>query len=450
VSYDDRTPPNDLAAEQSVLGSMLLSPDAIDDVTKLVQGRDFYRPAHQTVYDRILDLYGRGDPVDAITIKDELLKRGELSRIGDAPYLHTLVASVPTAANASYYAKIVREKARLRRLVEAGTRIVSLGQDTNDDDAGHAHDLAQKLLDEAGLSVGSSSAKSVADLITPYMDQLESGGDKRGVTTGWKDVDRVLKRLRPGQLITVGARPGMGKSVVLADLAYHVGIKLGLPVYVSTLEMSEKEFMDRLVAYDAKVNLTRLIEPELLTEDDWSRLSGSLSRMAAADNLIVDDDPRTGVVRIRETLRSMRRDGQPAALVCVDYLQLMEMAGKSENRQLEVSAISRSLKLLAKEFEVPIVIGSQLNRNVEQRADKRPNASDLRESGSVEQDSDVVILLYREDHYDPESPRAGEIDFIVDKHRSGPRGTVTLTFQGHYSRIYDMAKPEWSPTGGLQ
>jgi replicative DNA helicase len=233
---------------------------------------------------------------------------------------------------------------------------------------------------------------------------------------------------------------------VLADLAYHVGIKLGLPVYVNTLEMSEKEFMDLLVAYDAKVNLTRLIEPELLTDDDWSRLSGSLSRMATADTLIIDDDPHMGVMRIRETLREMRRSGQPAALVCIDYLQLMEMAGKAENRQLEVSAISRSLKLLAKEFEVPIVIGSQLNRNVEQRADKRPNASDLRESGSVEQDSDVVILLYREDHYDPESPRAGEIDFIVDKHRSGPRGTVTLAFQGHYSRIVDMA---FDPTRGM-
>jgi replicative DNA helicase len=450
VTYDDRIPPNDLAAEQCVLGSMLISPNAISDVIEMLHGRDFYRPAHQTVYERILDMYGRGDPADAITVKDELLKRGELGRVGDAPYLHTLVASVPTAANAGYYAKIVREKARLRRLIEAGTQIVALGQDANDDDADHATGLAQKLLDEAGLTTSSSSAKSVADLITPYMDLLENGGDQRGVTTGWVDVDRVLKRLRPGQLITVGARPGMGKSVVLADLAYHVGIKLGLPVYVNTLEMSEKEFMDRLVAYDAKVNLTRLIEPELLTEDDWSRLSGSLSRMATADMLIVDDDPHVGVMRIRETLREMRRSGQPAALVCIDYLQLMEMAGKSENRQLEVSAISRSLKLLAKEFEVPIVIGSQLNRNVEQRADKRPNASDLRESGSVEQDSDVVILLYREDHYDPESPRAGEVDFIIDKHRSGPRGTVTLAFQGHYSRIVDMAKPGWSPTGGLQ
>lgn len=446
MSYDDRIPPNDLAAEQCVLGSMLISPNAISDVIEMLHGRDFYRPAHQTVYERIFDMYGRGDPADAITVKDELLKRGELGRVGDAPYLHTLVASVPTAANAGYYAKIVREKARLRRLIEAGTQIVALGQDTNDDDADHATGLAQKLLDEAGLTTSSSSAKSVAELITPYMELLESGGDQRGVTTGWVDVDRVLKRLRPGQLITVGARPGMGKSVVLADLAYHVGIKLGLPVYVNTLEMSEKEFMDRLVAYDAKVNLTRLIEPELLTDDDWSRLSGSLSRMAAADTLIVDDDPHVGVMRIRETLREMRRSGQPAALVCIDYLQLMEMAGKSENRQLEVSAISRSLKLLAKEFDVPIVIGSQLNRNVEQRADKRPNASDLRESGSVEQDSDVVILLYREDHYDPESPRAGEVDFIIDKHRSGPRGTVTLAFQGHYSRIVDMA---YDPTRGM-
>lgn len=446
----ERTPPHDIPAEQCVLGSMLMSPGAIGEVAEVLKTRDFYRPAHQTVFDRILDLYGRADPVDAITVKDELLKRGELSRIGDAPYLHTLVASVPTAANAGYYAKIVQEKATLRRLVQAGTQIVRIGSSTEGADANHAVELSQKLLDDTAPATAATNAQSVAELIPSYMDQLESGGDQRGVTTGWVDVDHILKRLRPGQLITVGARPGMGKTIVLASLAYHVGIRLGLPVYVNTLEMSKKEWMDRLFAYDAKVNLTRLIEPKLLTEDDWIRLSGSMDRLGAADTLLVDDDPHMGVAHIRAALRSMRRSGNPAALVCIDYLQLMQTGGRAENRQLEVSQISRSLKLLAKEFDVPVVIGAQLNRNVEQRADKRPSSSDLRESGSVEQDSDVVILLYREDHYDPESPRAGEIDFIIDKHRSGPRGTVSLAFQGHYCRIHDMAKPEWSPTGGLQ
>jgi replicative DNA helicase len=446
VSYDERIPPNDVAAEQCVLGSMLLSPNAIADVVELVQARDFYRPAHQIVFERILDLYGRGHPVDAITVKDELLKHGELSRIGEAPYLHTLVASVPTAASAGYYAKIVREKARLRRLIEVGTQIVSLGQETNDDDAGHAVELAQKLLDEAGSSVTSSTAQSVADLISPYMDLLETGGDQRGVTTGWVDVDSLLIRLRPGQLIVIGARPGQGKSVAAVDLAYHVGVKLGRPVYVNTLEMATKDFMDRLVAYDAKVNLTRLIEPKLLDESDWGRLAGSISRMAAADNLVIDDDPHMGVAHIRAALRSMRRSGKPAALVCIDYLQLMRTAGKAENRQLEVGELSRSLKLLAKEYEVPIVVAAQLNRGPEHRADKRPTKADLRESGSIENDADVVILLHREDAYDKESPRAGEIDFIVDKNRQGPCATITLAFQGHYSRIVDMATSAGGPS----
>jgi replicative DNA helicase len=446
VSYDERIPPNDVAAEQCVLGSMLLSPNAIADVVELVQARDFYRPAHQIVFERILDLYGRGNPVDAITVKDELLKRGELNRIGEAPYLHTLVASVPTAASAGYYAKIVSEKARLRRLIEVGTQIVSLGQETNDDDAGHAVELAQKLLDEAGSSVTSSTAQSVADLISPYMDLLETGGDQRGVTTGWVDVDSLLIRLRPGQLIVIGARPGQGKSVAAVDLAYHVGVKLGRPVYVNTLEMATKDFMDRLVAYDAKVNLTRLIEPKLLDESDWGRLAGSISRMAAADNLVIDDDPHMGVAHIRAALRSMRRSGKPAALVCIDYLQLMRTAGKAENRQLEVGELSRSLKLLAKEYEVPIVVAAQLNRGPEHRADKRPTKADLRESGSIENDADVVILLHREDAYDKESPRAGEIDFIVDKNRQGPCATITLAFQGHYSRIVDMATSAGGPS----
>lgn len=444
-----RTPPHDLTVEQCVLGSMLISPAAIDDVVELVQARDFYRPAHQSIFERIVGMYGRGDAVDVITVKDELLKSGELSRIGDAPYLHTLVASVPTAANAAYYAKIVQEKAILRRLVDSGTQIAQLGYSTDGADAAHAVEIAQKLIDGAAPTTPSTTARSVAELITPYMDQLESGGDQRGVTTGWVDVDNLLIRLRPGQLIVIGGRPGQGKSVALTDLAYHVGIKLGLPVYVNTLEMATKEFMDRLVAYDAKVDLTRLIEPKLLTEDDWGRLSGSIARMAIAENLIIDDDPHMGVAHIRAALRSMRRAGKPAALVCIDYIQLMQTADRAENRQLEISEISRSLKLLAKQFEVPVVVGAQLNRNVEHRSDKRPVKADLRESGSLENDADVVILLHREDAYDKESPRAGEIDFIVDKHRQGPTGTVTLAFQGHYSRIVDMAKPDWSPTGGM-
>jgi replicative DNA helicase len=240
----------------------------------------------------------------------------------------------------------------------------------------------------------------------------------------------------------------MGKTVAMACVAHYVGVRLGLPVFVGTLEMSTDEFMARIVAHDAKVNLTHLLEPSLLTEDDWNRLARSLDRLQAAGTLLIDDTPGMSIPHVRASLRQMRRSGRPAALAIIDYLQLMESTKKVESRQVEVSQYSRGFKVLAKEFEVPIIVGSQLNRDVERRQDKKPIVADLRESGSVEQDSDIVILLNRPDAYDPESPRAGEIDMYVEKHRNGPKGLVTLAFQGHYSRIDDMApRDTWTPHG---
>lgn len=444
----ERTPPHDISAEQAVLGGMLLSQDAIARVVEILRAADFYRPAHQIIFDAVVDLYGRGAPADPVAVSGELIKNGEINQMGGAPYLHNLISTVPTAANADYYAKIVRELSVLRKLVETGTQIVQMGYGTDGADAEHAAETAQKLLDEATAVSAPSVARSVADMAMPFMESLEAGGDQRGVASGWTDLSRLVPRFRPGQLITIAARPGVGKSVAMACIAHYVGVRLGLPVFVGTLEMSTDEFMARLVSHDAKVNLKHLLEPELLTEDDWERLARSLDRLQSAKTLVIDDTPAMGIPHVRASLRQMRRRGNPAALAVIDYLQLMESGKKVESRQVEVSQYSRGFKLLAKEFEVPIIVGSQLNRDVERRADKKPILADLRESGSVEQDSDIVIMLNRDDVYDPESPRAGEIDMYVEKNRNGPRGVATLAFQGHYSRIDDMApRDNWTPHG---
>jgi replicative DNA helicase len=336
----------------------------------------------------------------------------------------------------------------VRGLVVAGGTIAALGYQTEADDTEHAIEIANKTLDEATQAVGGSAAQTVADLIGPFIDSLETKEDAAGVTTGWQDVDAVLSRLRPGQLITIGARPGVGKSVAMVCLAHHVGIRLGRPVLASTLEMSSDEYMARLVSLDARVDLKAILDKNL-NDDDWKRISDSYKRLSEAGTIVIDDTPTMGVAGIRASLREMRRRGTPAALTIVDYLQLMSSGKRVESRQVEVSEFSRSLKILAKEFRTPVVIGSQLNRNVEHRQDKQPNLSDLRESGSIEQDSDVVILLHREDAYDPETPRAGEIDLFIEKNRNGPKSRVTALFQGQYSRIVNFASDAWSPMGGL-
>lgn len=448
----DRLPPMDIPSEKSALGSAMLSADAAGQVVEKLRVDDFCRPAHQMVFQAVHSLYGKGQPVNPVTVHGEL---GNVCAAGDtAPsggYLHDLIEQVPAVSAVGYYITRLRNVGHLRRLGGVGPAITQLAYGTAPEEAEYALEAANKLLDEATQTADLGVARSVADLITPFMDALEAGGDKRGVATGWVDLGRLVPRLRPGQLITVGARPGIGKTVVMACLAHYVGVKLGQPVLIGTLEMSTEEFMARLVAHDARVNLARILEPDLLTGDDWDRLGKSHARLSEAGTLEIDDTPGMTIGHIRAQLRAMRRAGRPAALVVIDYLQLMESGRKVESRQVEVSQFSRALKLLAKEFEVPVVIGSQLNREVEKRADKKPTLADLRESGSVEQDSDVVILLHREDASDPESPRAGEIDLVVDKNRSGPKGVATLVFQGHFGRVVDMApRDNWTPTGALQ
>ena len=435
----DRTPPNDMAAEQSVLGGMLLSKDAIADVVETIRSGDFYRPAHGVIYDAILDLYGRGEPVDAVTVAAELQKLGEIGRIGGAPYLHTLVSMVPTASNAGYYARIVREQAILRRLVEAGSRITQLGyQATGDVD--DIVDRAQAEVYDVTERRTSEDYLPLRDIMNDALNEIEAisnrGGEMIGVPTGFSELDRYTNGLHPGQLIILAARPAIGKSTLGLDICRSASIKHGLTSVIFSLEMSRNEITMRLLSAEAQVPLHHM-RSGTMSDADWQKLAAKMGTVSDAP-LFIDDSPNMTLMEIRAKCRRLKQR-HDLRLVVVDYLQLMTSGKRVESRQQEVSEFSRSLKLLAKELDVPVIAISQLNRGPEQRTDKKPMLSDLRESGSLEQDADMVVLLHREDFYEKESPRAGEADFIMAKHRNGPTATVTVAFQGHYSRFVDMA-----------
>jgi replicative DNA helicase len=434
-------PPHDLDAEQSVLGGMLLSKDAIADVLEQVRPGDFYRPAHQVVYEAILDLYGRGEPADPVMVASLLDKRGNLKRVGGAPYLVTLTQMVPTAANAGYYARIVAEKAVLRRLVEAGTRIVQYGYAGADgQDVAEVVDRAQAEVYEVTAHQSSEQFVILEDLLQPALDELDAiatGGGPPGVPTGLADLDELTNGLHAGQMVVVAGRPGAGKSVLGLNLLRACSIKHEMPSIIFSLEMSRTEIVMRLLSAESRVRLAAMRGGHM-RDDDWTRLARRMAEISAAP-LYIDDSPNLTMMEIRAKARRLKqRHG--LRLVVVDYLQLMTSGKRSENRQQEVSDLSRSLKLLAKELELPVVALSQLNRGPEQRADKRPMVADLRESGSIEADADVVILLHRPDATDPDDPRCGEIDLIVGKHRNGPQGTITCAHNLACSTIVDLAR----------
>ncbi|WP_432136572.1 replicative DNA helicase [Streptomyces sp. bgisy154] len=438
----ERVPPQDLDAEQSVLGGMLLSKDAIADVVEILKGHDFYKPAHETIYQAILDVYAKGEPADPITIAAELTKRGEINKVGGASYLHTLVQTVPTAANAEYYAEIVHERAVLRRLVEAGTRITQMGY-AADDDIDEIVNRAQAEIYAVTEQRTSEDYLPLGDIMEGALDEIEAigsrSGEMTGVPTGFTDLDALTNGLHPGQMIVIAARPAMGKSTLALDFARAASIKHNLPSVIFSLEMGRNEIAMRLLSAEARVALHHM-RSGTMTDEDWTRLARRMPEVSSAP-LYIDDSPDLSMMEIRAKCRRLKQRND-IKLVIIDYLQLMQSGGakRSESRQQEVSDMSRNLKLLAKELEVPVIALSQLNRGPEQRTDKKPMVSDLRESGSIEQDADMVILLHREDAYEKESPRAGEADIIVGKHRNGPTATITVAFQGHYSRFVDMAQ----------
>ena len=441
----DRTPPQAVEAEQSVLGAMMLSKDAIADVVEVIRPGDFYRPAHQLVYDAVLDLYARGEPADPVTVSAELTRLGQLVRVGGGTYLHTMIAMVPTAANAAYYAQIVAERATLRRLVTAGTRIVQMGYDTasgSTDVVGSVDavvDRAQAEIYEVTERRTSEDFVHIESLLQPTLDEIDkissTGGIGAGIPTGFQQLDEITNGLHPGQMITVAGRPGSGKSTLALDIARSAAVKHRKPTVIFSLEMGKLEIMMRLFSAEAGVALQNMRSGRM-SDQDWTRLARRSSELAEAP-LFIDDSPNLTMMEIRAKARRLRQR-HDLQLIVIDYLQLMTSGKRVESRQQEVSEFSRSMKLLAKELDVPVLALSQLNRGPEQRTDKKPMLSDLRESGSIEQDSDMVLLVHRPDLYEPETERAGEADLIIAKHRNGPTATVAVAFQGRYSRFADM------------
>ncbi|MFE7395690.1 replicative DNA helicase [Streptomyces sp. NPDC057557] len=436
----DRMPPNDMDAEASVLGGMMLHPSAVTEVVEIVESADFYKPAHELVFNTITDLFGKGEPVDPITVTNRLRERGELDRAGGINAAFNLVQGTPTAANAGYYAGIVREKSILRGLVRAGTAIAQLGYaggDANESADAAAVELnnAVQVRDDPDSALLGEDAEAMVE----ELEEFQRNGKAMGVPTGFADLDALTHGLHPGQMVIIAARPAMGKSTLAVDMLRACTIKHGRPAAMFSLEMGRREVQHRIMSAEARIGLHH-IRGGNMTDSDWTRFAQKLPDFTAAP-LTIDATPNQTIMQIKARCRKLKQRGG-LDLVVIDYLQLLTSGSsrRQENRQQEVSDMSRNVKLMAKELEIPVVVLCQLNRGPEQRTDKKPQVSDLRESGSLEQDADMVILLHREDAYDKESARAGEADLIVGKHRNGPTATITVAFQGHYSRFTDMAQ----------
>ncbi|MDR1188546.1 MAG: replicative DNA helicase [Bifidobacteriaceae bacterium] len=436
----DRLPPQDIQAEQSALGAMLLSKDAIADVISVLKHDDFYRPQHEMIFEVITDIYARGEPVDAVTVAAELTRRGEMGRIGGAQYLANLMALVPTAANAGYYGQIVRDRAVLRRLVDAGTRITQLGYSN---DGQSIDDLVNSAQSEVYAVTERGTAEDYAhigSIVDPVLDEIEqmsaTPNHVTGIPTGIHDLDSLTGGLHAGQMVIVAARPGKGKSTLGLDFARSASIRGGMSSVLFSLEMSREEITQRLISAEASVLLNQLRMGSVPT-DSWKRISSRIGDIKRAP-LFIDDSPNMSLMEIRAKCRRLKQRNE-LKLVIIDYLQLMTSGKRVESRQQEVSEFSRALKLLAKELGVPVVAISQLNRSAEARENKRPELSDLRESGSLEQDADVVILISRQDSQEDAAAK-GEATLILAKHRNGPIGEIKVAFQGHLSRFANMAE----------
>ncbi|HET7760288.1 MAG TPA: replicative DNA helicase [Gaiellaceae bacterium] len=433
-------PPQNLEAEESVLGAMMLSPGAIGAVSEVLDASDFYRESHAIVYRAALALYAKGEPVDAITLVDELEERGELEEAGGRVRIHELAALVPASANAGHYARIVREMATLRGLIRAGGEIARLGWER----PGETTDLvdrAEQVVFDLSQARVTSEFSHIEELLKDSFERItalyEAGADVTGTPSGFRDLDRLTSGFQPGNLIIVAARPSMGKSGLGLCMAANLAVRAEVPVAMFTLEMSKAEVTQRLMCSEAKVESQRLRTGKL-GADDWPRLTAACDRLAKAP-IYVDDQGSITMMEIRSKARRLKSREPSLGLIVVDYLQLMTSGSNVESRVQEVSQISRALKVLARDLDVPILAMSQLSRAVEQRHDKRPILSDLRESGSIEQDADLVMFIYRDEYYNDESDQQGIAEVHLAKHRNGPTDTVKLSFLKRYAKFADLA-----------
>jgi replicative DNA helicase len=434
-------PPQNLEAEESVLGAMMLSPGAIGAVSEVLTAADFYRESHGTIYRAALELYGHGEPVDAITLADKLEERGELEHVGGRVRVHELAALVPATANAGHYARIVRDMSMLRGLIGAGGEIQRLGWERPGETA-ELVDRAEQIVFDLAQERVTTEFSHIESLLKEGFERItalyEAGSELTGVPSGFRDLDKLTAGFQPGNLVIVAARPSMGKSAFALCMASNLAVRHETPVALFTLEMSKSEVTQRLMCSEAKVESNRLRTGKLLP-DDWPRLTAACDKLAKAP-IYVDDTASVTMMEIRSKCRRLKSREPKLGLIVVDYLQLMTSGGSAENRVQEVSQISRALKILARDLDVPIVALSQLSRAVEQRHDKRPILSDLRESGSIEQDADLVAFIYRDEYYNPEeTDQQGLAEVILAKHRNGPTDAVKLSFLKRYAKFADLA-----------
>src|SRR4051794_704127 len=433
-------PPQNLDAEESVLGAMMLSESAIEVASNFLDAGDFYRESHAKIYRVAIELYQHGQPVDAITVADKLDERSELEEVGGKARIHEIAALVPATSNARHYAKIVREMATLRGLTLVGEQIQRLGWDRPGETPELVDQAEQMVFDLAQHRIR-GSFDHVEVLVRETFEQItrmyESGGEMTGTPTGFRDVDSMTSGLQPGNLVIVAGRPSMGKSAFALGVASNLAMHHGTPVAVFTLEMSKIEVAQRLMCAEGRVELQRL-RTGRLTPEDWPRLVKACDALTKAP-VWVDDTRLTTMLEIRSKARRLKAREPEIGLIVIDYLQLMSSGTNIENRVQEVSQISRSLKVIAGDLDVPVMALSQLSRAVESRTDKRPLLSDLRESGSIEQDADLVLFLYRDEYYNEQSEDQGLAEVILAKHRNGPIGTEKLAFLKRFAKFADLA-----------
>ncbi len=436
-----RVPPHNLDAEASLLGAMLLSTDAISSALQIVGVDDFYKPAHAHVFDAITSLYGQGEPADPITVAEELKRAGLLESVGGAGALLELEALTPATSNAAYYARIIEERSRMRQLIGVGHEVSELGYDVPEDvdkAVDHAESLVFRIA-ERRITDSMLPIHTLMDLGLDRLEQLyENKGALTGLPSGFADLDQILGGFQKSSLVIIGARPATGKTSLALAMVASAAMQARKAVLLFSLEMSHVELTQRLLCSEARVD-SRRIRTGQLTDEDWKRISRAVGRLGEAE-LWIDDNPNLSIMELRAKARRLKSQLGDLGLIVVDYLQLMSGRTSAESRQVEVAEISRGLKILARELDTPVVALSQLSRGVEARQDKRPTLADLRESGSLEQDSDVVMFIYRDALYDREKADDGDTELIVAKHRNGPIGTVHLTFLPRFARFEDGAR----------
>lgn len=442
-----RLPPHSLEAEQSLLGGLLIDNEALDKVADIVSVTDFYRQDHQIIYQHIHRLIERSQPADIVTVGESLESNTELNTVGGLEYLGLLAESTPTAANIRGYAQIIRERSIMRNLVEVGTDIVDNALSPQGRDAQQLLDESESKIfqiAEAGKNdrIGFTDIKELLPQVADRIDKLfqrDNPSDVTGIPTGYKDLDMMTSGLQPGDLIIIAGRPSMGKTSLALNMCEYVSIDTGLPTAVFSMEMASTQLVSRLIGSVGKLNQHKMRTGQL-DDNDWEKLSYALGQLNEAP-IFIDEGSALNPYEVRARARRLHKQCGRLGLIVIDYLQLMGSAGSTENRATEISEISRSLKALAKELNVPVIALSQLNRSVEQRPDKRPVMSDLRESGAIEQDADVIMFIYRDEVYNPETPDKGIAEIILAKQRNGPVGRVKLTFLGEFTKFENYANP---------